>query len=118
MLRSFINDECGFLISAELILIMTLMFCGVAVGWAVVRDSVVQELGDVAEAIGSVNQSYNYRGIEAPSSGTCGFHAKCSGSGFNDQKDDCDCDPIEFVHVNGKDDPNNSAGPGQAPEGR
>lgn len=118
MLRTFINDENGFLISAELMLIITLSFCMAAVGWAVVRDSLVQELGDVAEAIGAVNQSYNYRGIEAPDCSSCDLHARCAGSGFNDQKDDCDCDPIEFVHVNGKDDPNNSAGPGQAPEGR
>lgn len=118
MLRTLLNDDRGFLISAELMLIITLMFCMAAVGWAVVRDSLVQELGDVAEAIGAVNQSYNYRGIVAPDCASCGEHASCAGSGFNDQKDDCDCDPIEFLDVNGKDDPNNTAGAGQAPEGR
>ena len=41
MLRTLLLDETGFLISAELILIFTLMFCGVAVGMAVVRDSLV-----------------------------------------------------------------------------
>jgi len=118
MLKQLLNDEAGFLVSAELILVFTLVFCGVAVGFAVIRDSLVQELGDVSEAIGALNQSYQYRSINAPDSSTCGKHAQCSGSGFADQKDDCDCDPINFVTVTPKDDPNNAAGPGSAPEGR
>ena len=67
MLRNLMNDEAGFLVSAELILIFTLVFCAVAVGVATVRDSLVQELGDVAEAVGALNQSYNYRSISAAS---------------------------------------------------
>jgi len=117
MLRQLIKDESGFLVSAELVLIFTLVFCGVAVGMAVVRDSLVQELGDVSEAIGAVNQSYGYRSIEAPDSVTCGHHGTCSGSGFEDQKDDCDCDGINFVNVNPKNDPNNTAGAGLQGEG-
>jgi len=118
MLKQFLNDDAGFLISAELVLVFTLVFCGVAVGMAVVRDSLVQELGDVSEAIGALNQSYEYRSINAPDSATCGSHADCAGSGFEDQKDDCDCDGINFMDVTEKVDPNNGAGPGSAPEGR
>ena len=55
--NKLLNDENGFLVSAELVLIFTLVFCGVSVGISVVRDSIVQELGDVAEAIGALNQS-------------------------------------------------------------
>ena len=117
MLRQLIKDDSGFLVSAELVLVFTLVFCGVAVGMAVVRDSLVQELGDVSEAIGAVNQSYGYRSIAAPDAVTCGTHGTCSGSGFEDQKDDCDCDGIDFIIVNPKNDPNNTAGPGQAAEG-
>ena len=109
MLRTLLLDETGFLISAELILIFTLMFCGVAVGMAVVRDSLVQEFGDVAEAIGSLNQSYQYNTISAPSSGTTvAFHASCGGSGFADQQDDCDCNPITFFVITPKIDPQGS----------
>lgn len=106
MLNRFINDENGFIVSAEIVLIFTLVFCAVAVGIAVVRDALVQELGDVAEAIGALNQSYNYRAINAPlgDSGT-DFHAQCAGSGFNDQEDLCDCDGITLVTVAGKNDP-------------
>jgi hypothetical protein len=106
MLRKLMNDEAGFIVSAELVLIFTLVFCGVAVGVSVVRDALVQELGDVAEAIGALDQSYNFRGIEAPlEAGDPDFHASCSGSGFNDEEDECDCQGIDLVTVCGKDDP-------------
>ena len=104
MMRNLFNDEAGFLISAELVLIFTLVFCAVAVGFAVVRDALVYELGDVAEAIGALDQSYNFRGIRAELESD-GNHAECSGSGFNDEEDDCDCKGIELFSVCGKDDP-------------
>jgi hypothetical protein len=114
MIKTLICDEAGFLISAELVLIFTLMFCGVAVGMAVIRDSLVQELGDVAEAIGALNQSYSFNTISAPdAAAACGLHASCSGSGFADQKDDCDCEGIEFEHIKPKSDPNNKKKKGQ-----
>ena len=112
MLRNLLNDEAGFLISAELVLIFTLVFCAVAVGMATVKDSVVSELGDVAEAIGALDQSYNFRGNRAVSAGTVN-HASCAGSGFNDENDDCDCKGIDHPTVCGKDDPSTS----QTPEG-
>ena len=104
MMRNLFNDEAGFLISAELVLIFTLVFCAVAVGFAVVRDALVYELGDVAEAIGALDQSYNFRGIRADLEND-GQHARCSGSGFNDEEDDCDCKGITLTSVCGKDDP-------------
>lgn len=105
MLNRLINDENGFIVSAEIVLIFTLVFCAVAVGTAVVRDALVQELGDVAEAIGALNQSYNYRSITAPLNAGGEFHAVCSGSGFNDGADVCDCNGILLVTVAGKNDP-------------
>ena len=106
MINRLFHDENGFLVSAEIVLIFTLVFCAVAVGIAVVRDALVQELGDVAEALGALNQSYNYRGITAPiGSSTASFHAQCAGSGFTDRADFCDCDGIFFVTVAGKNDP-------------
>ncbi len=108
MLRNLMNDEAGFLVSAELVLIFTLVFCAVAVGVSVVRDSLVQELGDVAEAIGALDQSYNYRGIRADLEGAGELTPVCSGSGFNDEEDDCDCKGITLTSVCGKDDPSAS----------
>ena len=106
MLRNLLNDEAGFLVSAELVLIFTLVFCAVAVGVSTVRDSLVQELGDVAEAIGALDQSYNYRSVTAGlEAGGGANHASCSGSGFNDEEDDCDCKGITLGSIGGKDDP-------------
>ena len=108
MFRRLMNDETGFIVSAELVLVFTLAFCGVAVGMSVVRDALVQELGDVAEAIGALNQSYAWRQITANDSANGELHASCQGSGFFDQTDDCDCDAIEFGTITPKSDPNNA----------
>ncbi len=110
MLRKLWNDEAGFLVSAELVLIFTLCFCGVAVGVAVIRDALTTELSDVAEAIGALDQSYNYNGLQEASTngGKNNNHSSCSGSGYNDDADNCDCKGIDLVVVCGKDDPSNT----------
>ena len=105
MLRNLLNDEAGFLVSAELVLIFTLVFCAVAVGVSTVRDSLVHELGDVAEAVGALNQSYSYRSISAVSNDATINHASCAGSGFADENDDCDCKGITFGVTTPKGDP-------------
>lgn len=104
MLNTFIHDESGFIISAELAVVITLVFCAAVVGAAVIRDSLAHELHDVSEAIGAVSQSYNITGIQKPRNNER-FHARCSGFGFNDNADACDCDGITLSSVAGKDDP-------------
>ena len=79
------KDEAGFIVSTELVLIATILVIGMVVGLATVRNSVVQELGDVAKAIGNINQSYEYTGVE----GRDGSSAT-AGSEFEDQLDFCD----------------------------
>ena len=76
-------DERGVLVSAELILIATTLVIGMVVGLTTIRDQVVQELGDVAQAVANVNQSYSY-------SGALGHHSSSAGSIFIDNLDDCD----------------------------
>ncbi len=110
MLARLIRDENGFIVSAELMLVITLMFCAAAVGWSAVRDALVNELNDVSHAIGAVSQSYNVTGFKKARSGCgCEVHARCSGFGFNDDADECDCRIIEYVTVCGKDDPSTGA---------
>lgn len=107
-MRKLLNDEAGFVVSAELMLVITLAFCCAAVGWSAVRDALVNELNDVAHAIGAVSQSYNVTGFtKAKNAGKA--HASCSGFGFNDDADECDCKLIEYVDVCGKDDPSTGA---------
>ncbi|MDA0832376.1 MAG: hypothetical protein O2955_08480 [Planctomycetota bacterium] len=101
MLRKLWNDEAGFIVSAELVLVATILVIGMIVGLSEVQHAVVQELGDVGEAIGSVNQSYGYTGFSAKKSGLKGgIKSFTAGSLFNDITDDCDnnqcdlaCDP-------------------------
>lgn len=81
--QQFWNDESGFVVSSELVLIGTILVLGVIVGLATVRDQVVQELGDLALAIASVNQSYSYSAVTGHTSST-------AGSVFIDLLDFCD----------------------------
>jgi len=104
-MRKFFNDENGFVLTAELAIIATLVFCGVIVGLAMIRDALVTELGDISEAVGALNQSYNYRSLSADAGATGTAHSSCTGSGFNDENDDCDCKGITFGAVCGKADP-------------
>jgi hypothetical protein len=80
--RLWIEDQ-GAIVSAEIVLIASILIIGVIVGLKSVRDSVVTELADVAQAIANVNQSYSY-------SGTAGHHAFTAGASFHDMADFCD----------------------------
>jgi hypothetical protein len=73
-----LRDESGLVITAELIMIITIAVISLSAGWGAVSQMLASELADVANAVGSLDQSFNYRGISAPG------HASCSGSGFND----------------------------------
>lgn len=104
MLNGLWRDEAGFVISAELVLVMTVGVLAMVVGLAAVRDAVVNEMNDISHAVGAVSQSYNVTGV----SKYCkdgGHHAYVRGFGFNDNADDCDCKPIRLIDVAGKDDP-------------
>lgn len=105
----FLNDEAGFVISAELVLVMTIAVLGMVVGLTAVRDAVSHELNDVSHAIGSVSQSYNVVGLEKDKKN--GWHSYIEGMGFNDNADECDCNKIRLIDVCGKDDP--SKGPAE-----
>jgi hypothetical protein len=54
------GDESGFIVSTDLILISSILVIGLLVGLVSVRDQIVQELGDVAVAVGNLNQSYSF----------------------------------------------------------
>jgi Flp pilus assembly pilin Flp len=90
MLRALWKDEAGFVITSELLLIVTIMVIGLIVGMVVVRDAVVQELGDVAAAIGALDQSYQYNGTTSSCVTQGAFTA---GGQFTDITDVCDPQP-------------------------
>lgn len=89
----FWNDQTGFVISAELVLISTILVLGLIVGLTSVQSAVVGELNDVGAAIGSLNQSYSYSGFASrKASGECGIKAFTAGSAYQDLRDECDAD--------------------------
>lgn len=105
--RKLWNDDAGFIISAELVLVLTIGVLATVVGLTAVRDAVTHELNDIAHAIGAVSQTYNVTGLQKGCHD--GFHASIKGFGFNDDADECDCRVIELVSVCGKDDPSRGA---------
>ncbi|MBX3414548.1 MAG: hypothetical protein KF708_17810 [Pirellulales bacterium] len=82
-IRRLWNEEDGAIVSSELVLVATLLVIGVVTGLSSVRTAVVTELGDVADAIGAINQSYSF-------GGTTGHHSATSASAFTDAPDACD----------------------------
>ena len=58
ILQRFCSDETGFIIASELVLVATILVIGFIVGLVSLRNQVVQELIDLGQAIGSLDQSY------------------------------------------------------------
>ena len=75
MLKSLWNDEAGVILSAELVLIGTILVVGMIVGLVELQCSVVDELNDLGEAIGSMNQSYMTSSVGSIKSSTGTYKA-------------------------------------------
>ena len=88
MLRTLWNDEAGVVISAELVLVLTIAVIAMVVGLHAVAKSVTMELNDVANAIGTLDQSFGYASLVKST------HAAVPGSAFADRQDACDCTAI------------------------
>ncbi|MEX0585641.1 MAG: hypothetical protein WD176_03290, partial [Pirellulales bacterium] len=82
MFRMLWNDEAGFVISTELVLVATLLVSAMVVGLESVRDAVITELADTATAIAQINQSYSFSGVT-------GHASSVAGSQFTDLPDFC-----------------------------
>lgn len=82
LLNKLKNDEAGFIISAELVLVSTLAVIGLIVGLSEVAWNVNEELEDVGAAFNCVDQSYQ-------SQGQWGHKGWAGGFGFRDHVDFC-----------------------------
>ena len=93
MLRNFWNDQNGFVISAELVLVLTIGVLAMIVGLSEVAVAVNTELNDISSAIGAMNQSFTYVGFGSTKGTGGGLKIKNSvnGASFVDTGDDCDC---------------------------
>ena len=89
MFQQLLNDEAGFIVSAELVLVATLLVIGLIVGLSEVQHALVSELNDIADAIGELNLCFSFSGFHKRDYGNT-IHAVTYGSDFEDQRDDCD----------------------------
>ncbi len=98
MLKAILKDEAGFVVSTELVLIATILVIGLIVGQTTLRDQVVTELADVADAVSAIDQSYQFSDVTGHASST-------AGTVFDDQADFCDAGDNG---IQGLPDPNNT----------
>jgi len=87
LFNSLMNDEAGFIISAELVLVASIAVLAMIVGLSEVALNVANELEDVGSSFGSVTQSYYVNGLT-------GHMGNTGGSSYTDKVDFCDgtCD--------------------------
>jgi Flp pilus assembly pilin Flp len=83
MLKKFWNDEAGFVVTVEMILVATVLVIGLVSGLALVRDAVLAELSDTAQAFGAVDQSFGVSGANY----AAGVGASSAQMGFLDAPD-------------------------------
>jgi len=88
LLKQLWEDERGFVISAELVLVLTIGVLGMIVGISSVASSVNTELNDISSAFGALDQSYWYSGLVKVG------HSGVSGSAYADGQDFGDCTSI------------------------
>lgn len=83
ILNALKNDENGFIVSAELVLVGTILVVGMIVGLTELSFGVNEELEDVGSAIGAINQTYYFTLAS-------GHKGEVVGSTFLDFTDECD----------------------------
>ena len=96
-MKNFWNDENGVILSAELVLIATILVLGMIVGLVELQCAVVGELSDLGDAFGNFDQSYQTSSIVSEkngASGPRGVKAMTAGAKYADQVDECDCNDI------------------------
>lgn len=82
LFNALLNDEAGFIVSAELVLIASVAVLGLVVGLSEVALNVNNELEDVGSAFASINQGYSV-------DGTGGHKGRTKNSNFCDAADFC-----------------------------
>jgi len=89
MLRRLLSEESGVVLSAELVLVVTVTVLASIVGLSEVAVAVSIELNDLSNAIGALDQSISYTGFTSDKS--VGNEKNVVAGGiFFDETDDCD----------------------------
>ena len=64
MVKSLWQDEAGFTIALEFILVAVILVIGLVTGLTAVKNSVLEELEELADGILAINNSYSFDGSE------------------------------------------------------
>jgi len=80
------KKNSGFVVTAELLLVTTILTLGIITGMVKLRDQAVAELSDAGSAIGAINQSYSVQGTNWTND--VGEIANVSGFAYDDAIDD------------------------------
>jgi hypothetical protein len=84
LLKDLLRDEYGFLISAELVIVGTVLVLGLVTGMACLQKALVQEYKDLACAFGALDQSYSDTGMHGCFS-SCGRTSWTAGSAYGER---------------------------------
>lgn len=82
LLQQLHDDEAGFIVSAELVLVATICVLGLVVGLAEVCLNINNELEDVGSAFQCIQQTYGVQGVD-------GHGGWTSSSSFDDFAEFC-----------------------------
>lgn len=77
LIYEFWTDQSGVIVSAEIVIVATVVVLGLIVGLNALQSAIVFELNDIARAFCSLNQSYWFSGFR-------GCKASVPGSQFTD----------------------------------
>lgn len=91
MFKSLCKDESGVILSAEIVLIGTILVLGMIVGLVELQCAIVAELSDLSSSIGNLDQSFQISGFTSLKQ-YGGFKARTYGASYSDRRDTCDCD--------------------------
>ena len=89
MLRRLFSDESGVVVSAELVLVLTVTVLASVVGLSEVAVAVNTELNDLSNGVGALSQTFEYMGFGSVDSAG-NTKSTADGGIFYDETDDCD----------------------------
>jgi len=75
MLAQFWRDECGAVVAGEWVFVATILVLGSITGLVAVRQAVLSELTEFANAVLALNQSFSFSGQSNCQSSTAGSAA-------------------------------------------
>ena len=76
------DDDAGFVLSAELVMVGSVLVIGLVVGLASVQEAVIGEYQDVAGALRGLDQSYAFHGMHGCGCSPCSYSSWTAGSSY------------------------------------